>query len=144
VPGADQARARLKRFLPDAESDKRLLAGLQQRIKAYYRGKNADFSDIRVVLTGLSDFTQDVLNICRTIGYAKRTTYLDIAKRLSGSGSARAVGSALARNPLPLIIPCHRVVRSDGAIGGFSAAGGKNLKEKMLSLEENAPKTPKT
>ncbi len=69
------------------------------------------------------------------IPYGKTGTYLFIAKKIKRKNSARAVGNALGKNPFPLAIPCHRVLRADGKMGGFTAAGGVGLKEKLLKLE---------
>ena len=78
------------------------------------------------------------MTACRDIKFGQTISYSGLAKRIGRAGSARAVGNALAKNPLPLIIPCHRVVRNDGKIGGFSAKGGITLKKKMLELEHQA------
>lgn len=141
LPRRDRAEAEAaKRYLlmdlAGAERDGRLYKELQERIRAYFEGENVSFSrDIPVVLDGFSVFQRRVLQACRRIGYGERVSYSALARRLGRPGAARAVGNALAKNPLPLIIPCHRVVRSDGEIGGFSAIGGIELKEKMLELE---------
>ncbi|MHC4511878.1 MAG: methylated-DNA--[protein]-cysteine S-methyltransferase [Planctomycetota bacterium] len=63
-----------------------------------------------------------------------------MAKRSGRPAASRAVGGALARNPLPLLIPCHRIIRTDGKMGGFSAPGGIKLKQRMLDLEQHALK----
>jgi len=87
------------------------------------------------VLDGVSDFGRDVLFACRKIRYGQVISYAELAAKCGYSGAARAVGGVMAKNPLPLIIPCHRVVRSDDGIGGFSDAGGIQLKNKMLLCE---------
>ena len=108
-------------FLPD----------LQERIIAYFEGENVDFStDPAVNLDALTPFDRKVLQTCRKIPPGETTTYGDLAVRVGHPGAARAVGSALAHNPIPLIIPCHRVLRSDGSLGGFSAPGGLTTKQK--------------
>jgi O-6-methylguanine DNA methyltransferase len=94
----------------------------------------------------VTEFTKQVLTACRNIGFGRTISYSGLAKKLdppcslakARTGAARAVGSALAKNPLPLIVPCHRIVCSDGKIGGFSATGGKNLKAKLLKHEHAA------
>ena len=116
-------------FLPD----------LQERIIAYFEGENVDFStDPAVNLDSLSAFDRQVLQTCRKIAPGETTTYGDLAVRIGHPGAARAVGSALARNPIPLIIPCHRVLRSDGHLGGFSAPGGLSTKQRLLRHEGSA------
>jgi len=117
--------------------DKNLLRPLQDQITAYFDGCCMNFSpDFPIILDGFSSFSGLVLTACRKIGFGQTATYSALARELGRPTAARAVGNALARNPLPLIIPCHRVVRSDGEIGGFSAPGGKNLKAKLLKHEK--------
>jgi len=112
---------------------------LQEQITAYFEGAHVNFSrDVPLVLDGFSSFCSSVLTACRDIKFGQTISYSALAKRLGRPNASRAVGSALARNPLPLIIPCHRVIRSDGKIGGFSAPGGISLKKKMLELERQA------
>jgi len=95
-------------------------------------------TDIPIVLDGLSDFCSSVLTACRNIRFGEVVTYSALAKKLGRPAASRAVGNALAQNPLPLIIPCHRVIRSDGQIGGFSAPGGMSTKAKLLKHEQQA------
>lgn len=116
--------------------DKTLFKSLQHRIAAYFEAGCANFDDIPIVLDGLSTFAQSVLTACRDIAFGQMISYGQLAKRLGRAGAGRAVGAALAKNPLPLIIPCHRVICSNGKVGGFSAAGGVDLKEKLLALEQ--------
>lgn len=115
-----------------------LLKGLQQRIIAYFEGENIDFSaDPAVDLAGRSPFEQAVLSACRQIGPGERTTYGELAVKIGKPNAARAIGNALARNPVPLIIPCHRVLCSNGSLGGFSAPGGTATKQRMLQHEQS-------
>ena len=108
----------------------------EERIIAYFEGENVDFStDPAVNLDALSPFDRKVLQACRKIRPGETTTYGDLAVRAGHPGVARAVGSALAHNPIPLIIPCHRVLRSDGSLGGFSAPGGLTTKQNLLRHE---------
>lgn len=98
----------------------------------YLRGMPVDF-DVEVDISDCADFTQQVLTKLRTIPYGEVRSYGWIAKELGCPGAGRAVGQAVKRNPLPIIIPCHRVIREDGSIGGFSL--GVRLKKKLLALE---------
>jgi len=126
---------RLLKDLPHPEFDNNLLPHLQQRIMAYFAGACVDFTDVPVLLDGLPPFTRRVLSFCQKIPYGKTLTYSRLAGKLGNPAAARAVGSALAHNPIPLIIPCHRILRSGGSLGGFSAPGGTQLKAKLLNLE---------
>ncbi len=117
--------------------EKHLLRGLQQRIIGYFEGETVDFSaDPAVDLTGFSVFQQAVLTACRRISLGQIRTYGQLATDAGRIKAARAVGGAMARNPVPLIIPCHRVVQSGGGLGGFSAIGGPTLKQRMLRHEQ--------
>jgi methylated-DNA-[protein]-cysteine S-methyltransferase len=111
--------------------------GLQERIVAYYEGEPVDFrTDPAVSLNGSGAFAQKVLQACRKITFGQTTTYNDLARQVGSPRAARAVGSVMASNPIPLIIPCHRVLRTDGGLGGFSAPGGIGIKQKMLRHEQ--------
>jgi methylated-DNA-[protein]-cysteine S-methyltransferase len=81
----------------------------------------------------LSGFQKLVYNYIKKIPYGQVKTYKDVAKGIGKKKASRAVGQALGRNPLPLYFPCHRIVKSDGTLGGFS--GGKNLKENLIKME---------
>jgi methylated-DNA-[protein]-cysteine S-methyltransferase len=142
LPAADLQAARrdlLKALQPTHEAmqpDERFLPDLQERFIAYFEGENVDFStDPTVSLDSLPPFDRKVLETCRKIAPGETTTYGDLAVRVGHPGAARAVGSALAHNPIPLIIPCHRVVRRDGSLGGFSAPGGLATKQRLLRHE---------
>ena len=120
------------------EFDKALFKTLQQQITAYFQSTYVDFNkDIPIVLDGLSLFANSVLSACRDIGHGQTTTYGRLAQKVGRPTCSRAVGRALAKNPLPLIIPCHRVVCANGKIGGFSASGGTNLKKRLLKHEQH-------
>jgi methylated-DNA-[protein]-cysteine S-methyltransferase len=99
----------------------------------YLRGQRVDFG-VDVDWDGRGDFTRRVLEETRKIPYGKVSSYGSLGKRVGYGNAARAVGQALKRNPVPLVIPCHRVIRGDGTLGGFSMVG-TGLKEKLLLLE---------
>ena len=120
------------------EFDKAFFKEIQQQIIAYFEGSYVNFSpDIPLVLNGFSPFYTSVLTSCRYVTYGVTITYVELARKSGKPAAARAVGNALAKNPLPLIIPCHRVIRGDGSLGGFSAPGGLSLKRKLLAHEQN-------
>ena len=138
LPAADPKKieSSLLKNLPSPRYDKTIFKAARQQIATYFEGRGADFAgEIAVVLDGLSLFGKKILQTCRSIKFGQTISYRGLAKRAGRPNAARAVGGALARNPLPLIIPCHRVIRSDGSVGDFSAAGGAELKKKMLRFE---------
>lgn len=124
----------LSRNFPDSQYESGLFRKVQKRIIAYFEGDSVDFRDIPVVLN-VGAFAKRVLITCRKIEFGQTVSYGRLAELAGKPRAARAVGGALAKNPLPLIIPCHRVLCADGSPGGFSASGGINLKKKMLKLE---------
>lgn len=118
--------------------DKKMYPDIQKSIKAYYKGSYVKLKKARFVLKWeeLTDFSKKILNVCKNIPVGQMLTYSQLAKRAGFEKAARAAGSVLAKNPLPLLIPCHRVIRSDGKIGNFSATGGSKTKKKMLEQEK--------
>jgi len=143
LPGskAEKIKSLLLKNLPNPQYDKSFCKILQQQITAYFEGTCVNFSrDIPLILDGFSSFGKTVLTTCREIEIGQTITYGQLAKKAGRPNASRAVGSTLAKNPLPLIIPCHRIIRSDGKMGGFSAPGGITLKKKMLELESQAIK----
>lgn len=95
-----------------------------------------------VDLTRAGPFEQEVLAALRRIPVGEVRTYGEIARAVGQPGAARAVGTACARNPVPLLIPCHRVVRGDGSLGGYSLTGGVGLKRRLLESEGALPNLP--
>lgn len=114
--------------------DKNLLKPLQKQIIAYFAGKRVRFDAI-LSFDGLSPFTRKVLTACSKIPAGKTVSYSQLASMAGKPRASRAVGNALAKNPIPLIIPCHRVIHSDGSLGQFSAPGGTSLKKRLIELE---------
>jgi methylated-DNA-[protein]-cysteine S-methyltransferase len=111
--------------------------------RRYFDGAKVDFSSVPVDLGEQEPFFLRIYGVVRHLGWGETTTYGDIAKRLSeGTEAARVVGEAMARNPVPLIIPCHRVTAAGGRVGGFSAPGGSASKAHMLELEGVALAAP--
>lgn len=135
APSTAAAKKHLLKGSPSAKADSNLLPHLQQKITAYFKGTYVDFSDVKIELSELTPFGKKVLLTCRKITYGRTVTYSRLAQMARSPRAARAVGNILAKNPLPLIIPCHRIIRADGSPGGFSAVGGINLKKRMLKLE---------
>ena len=143
LPGPEPKKieSRLLKNLPGAQFDSTFFKILQKQIAAYFEGSCVNFSpDIPVVLDGVGGFSREVLTACREIKFGQRITYSGLAQKAGRPAASRAVGNALAKNPLPLIIPCHRVLRTNGKMGGFSAPGGISFKKRLLALEHKAIK----
>ncbi|MBC7326767.1 methylated-DNA--[protein]-cysteine S-methyltransferase [bacterium] len=111
---------------------------LEEALEEYFSGRVVDFSIFPVDLSSLTPFQRSVLEEVRNIKWGGVAFYEEIGERLGGNNLARAVGQALARNPLPIIIPCHRVIRKDGSLGGFT--WGLEWKVRLLELERKEVK----
>ena len=136
VQRREKIKSLLLRDYPEAKFDEAFYKNLQQQIIAYYEGECVKFSrDIPLSFDGFSLFGISVLKTCRKIEFGRTVTYGELAEKAGRRNASRAVGSVMAKNPIPLIIPCHRIIRSDGKMGGFSAPGGIAVKKKMLDLE---------
>lgn len=107
-----------------------------RQLEEYFRGERKKF-DFPITPPQGTAFQQEVWKACREIPYGKMTSYGDLARRIGSPGAMRAIGQALHRNPLPLLIPCHRVVGKNGDLTGF--AGGIEWKARLLSLEKTEP-----
>jgi len=105
--------------------------------KRYFAGEKVDFSHLPLDLAGQDDLFREIYDAARRVGYGETTTYGGLAKSIGRTDweAARDVGQAMAKNPVALIIPCHRVLAAGGKIGGFSAPGGAETKIRMLELE---------
>ncbi len=132
-----KVESQLLRNLQNPKFDKSLFRTAQEQITSYFEGAQVDFRNLPVALDDLGLFAKRVLTACRDIEFGRTVSYSRLAELAGRPRAARAVGRALAANPLPLIIPCHRVICSDGSLGGFSALGGVNLKKRMLKLESS-------
>lgn len=113
----------------------REIAELIERVRKHLRGEAQDFRDVPVDLDGADPFARRVYEAAREIPPGETRTYGELARALHQPGAARAVGQVLGRNPIPLIIPCHRVLAASGKPGGFSAYGGKSTKVRLLEIE---------
>ena len=133
-PTRDGALVRLKGGLGrDAIVDDAAFTTLARRLTAYFGGRAVDFSDITLDLEGRRPFQRQVLQAVRAIPRGQVMTYREVAAAVQRPRAARAVGGAMAANPICVIIPCHRVIASDGSLGGFG--GGLEMKHRMLELE---------
>ncbi|MBD9374139.1 methylated-DNA--[protein]-cysteine S-methyltransferase [Rhizobium sp. ARZ01] len=140
LPGqdADTTRRLLQHRLPSAEPAEPppAIAAAVAAIDRYFSGKEVDLTGVPVDLTGQSPFFKAIYDAVRQVRWGEIITYGALARQLgAGPEAARDVGQAMAKNPVALIIPCHRVLAAGGKIGGFSAPGGASSKLKMLALE---------
>jgi methylated-DNA-[protein]-cysteine S-methyltransferase len=134
---ADATRERLQKSWPDATQSEPTPAAARaiEGIKALLDGEPDAMEDVEIDLNGVSDFRRGVYEIARTVGPGDTITYGEIASRLGEPHAAREVGQALGANPVPLIVPCHRVLAAGGKLGGFSARGGVTTKSRLLAIE---------
>jgi len=135
LPRARQELVRAIRIAwPQAVEASDPLPRFRQAVVDYFEGKRTRFSSA-VDLSLLPPFHQSVLETCRRIRYGHTASYADLARAVGKPNAARAVGGAMARNPLPMVIPCHRILSADGSIGGYSSTRGVNEKIRLLQLE---------
>ncbi len=117
----------------------RLIADLQH----YMSGAAIAFDETVVDWSGVDEFQRAVYDAGRKVGWGETVTYGELARRAGFDGEAQAVGQAMSRNPVPVVMPCHRVLASGGKLGGFSAYGGTLTKERLLILEGiGSPRLP--
>ncbi len=134
----ESAEAAILRRLPEAQRalPSPGIAKLISDIQRYFDGERVDFSCAAVDLGAQDPFFSRVYAEVRKLGWGETTTYGAVARILGAEPqAARAVGQAMASNPVPLIVPCHRVRAAGGKIGGFSAPGGARSKARMLEIE---------
>ncbi|WP_225822562.1 methylated-DNA--[protein]-cysteine S-methyltransferase [Streptomyces naphthomycinicus] len=136
----DRALERLAARLggePAEDPGSPLLAEAIRQVGAYFTGERHDF-DLPLDWSLISGFNRQVLReLASGVPYGSVVGYGDLAGRVGQPGGAQAVGAAMGANPLPVVVPCHRVVESDGGIGGFG--GGLETKRKLLALEGVLP-----
>jgi methylated-DNA-[protein]-cysteine S-methyltransferase len=130
----NEAKRTVTGQFPGAEEKPAFFRDAAKLLRSYMRGERIEFT-IPVDLTGLKPFTQKVLNEVKKVAYGETISYGQIAAALGyKQGGARAVGQAVGRNPIPIVIPCHRVIQGNGSLGGFSM--GLDVKKKLLALED--------
>ena len=137
-PSPAATRARVQRRWPGVVEASSVPAGVQRaldRVQALLAGDAVDLADIPLDLEAAPEFHRRVYDVARTIPPGRTMTYGEIARRLGVPHESREVGQALGRNPVAIIVPCHRVLGADGKMGGFSANGGVSTKRRMLEIE---------
>ena len=130
------AHARLRKRAQGEEAAPPLvIASAINAIRALLSGEKRDLAEIELDLGDIPDFHRRVYDLTRTIPPGRVMTYGEVARALGEKSAARAVGQALGANPCPIVVPCHRVVATDGRMHGFSAPGGVATKRRLLEIE---------
>ena len=146
IPEGDHAntRGRMQRRFPSAQEKEPPphVARVIDDIVALMQGERRDFDYVALDLDNAPEFYRKVWDIARMIPHGQTLTYGEIAIRLGDKLLSRDVGTALGKNPCPIVVPCHRVLAANGKTGGFSAPGGVDTKLKMLSIERAQPGGP--
>jgi methylated-DNA-[protein]-cysteine S-methyltransferase len=140
LPEADEGhlRGRIRRRFAGATEGEppREVSSAVERIRLLLDGHPSDdLSDIQLDMSRVPELAQRVYAVARTIQPGRTATYGEIARKLGDPLLAREVGQSLARNPFPIVVPCHRVLAAGGKLGGFSAPGGVATKQKLLDIE---------
>jgi methylated-DNA-[protein]-cysteine S-methyltransferase len=104
-------------------------------IRRYGDGEAVDFSGVPVDLDGVDGFRRAIYDAARQLGFGETTTYGGLAEEAGHKGRAQETGKALGQNPVPIVVPCHRILATGNRIGGFSAPGGSVAKERLLTME---------
>ncbi len=131
-PSPSELRRLVRVYGPGIVPDHRRSSALARELDQYFNGKRQTF-DIAFDLSGLTPFQTRVLNATAKIPFGSVSTYGAIAKRAGNAKASRAAGGALNQNPIPIVVPCHRVVGSTGALVGY--AGGLDTKRQLLGIE---------
>ncbi|MDB5806705.1 MAG: methylated-DNA-[protein]-cysteine S-methyltransferase protein [Betaproteobacteria bacterium] len=142
VDAGDTQRRLTRRTAATAHTPPPAMAQLILRLQTYMRGEAVEFGEVVVDLSQADPLCRQVYAAARAIAWGRTVSYGEMAGGLGMPNAAREVGQALARSAVPVVIPCHRIVGSDGKLGGYSAPGGPDTKLKLLELEGARPGTP--
>jgi methylated-DNA-[protein]-cysteine S-methyltransferase len=138
LPESDRSATEKRLRARAAEASQAAPAAIDQLIvdiQAYMTGRSVDFASVAIDLANVEPFESKVYAAARAIPWGKTVSYGELARQTGSPAAARAVGQALGRNPVPVVIPCHRILAKNHRIGGFSAPGGTFTKERLLALE---------
>jgi methylated-DNA-[protein]-cysteine S-methyltransferase len=141
LPERDRAASERRLFarLGHAAAEEPALDGemaiLADRIRRHALGEAVNYKGVAIDLDGVDPFRADIYAAALELAFGETTTYGELALRAGHPGKARETGEALGRNPVPLVVPCHRILAAGGKIGGFSAPGGPATKIRLLALE---------
>ncbi len=138
---SDATDKKMRSAFPDAIESKPPdeIVMLMRRIRKHLSGDGQDFSNVRLDLTGVPPFHTKIYQALQKLPLGRTVSYNDLAVMAGSPGAGRAVGQAMAKNPLSLLVPCHRVVNASGSLGGFSAYGGSETKRRLLQNENALP-----
>ena len=128
----EAAFSALDEHMREAVYDTSLFGDLPRRLIGYFNGEAVSFPD-RLNLAGATPFQRAVWQLVRSIPYGQTESYGWVAQQIEKPRGARAIGQALARNPLPIVVPCHRITGAKGKLGGFSY--GLEMKQRLLQME---------
>lgn len=131
-PSEWELRRLVRLYGPAVVPDHTRSADLARELDQYFRGKRREF-DVAVDLSGLTDFQTKILKATAKIPFGRVGTYRSVARTAGNEKAARAAGGALNANPIPIVVPCHRVVGSSGSLVGY--AGGLDVKRRLLAIE---------
>ena len=141
--GAEPSSLELRRIVraygPGILPDARRVDDVARELDQYFSGKRREF-DVAIDLSPLTPFQREVLGVTARVPYGELTTYAKVAHTTGNDRAYRAAAGAIGDNPIPIVVPCHRVVASDGTLGGY--AGGLDAKRHLLTLERGAAVPP--
>lgn len=137
LPEADVAatEARLRSAGGEPAEPPPRIAAVIADLRRFAAGEHVEFDAVGLDLRAVPAFHRTIYDATRTLRWGETATYGEIAERIGSPGAARAVGHAMGRNPVPILVPCHRVLAAGGRPGGFSAHGGTATKGRLLALE---------
>lgn len=134
MPGLPPAFCRIDVDSQANETPARIME-LVDVLYRYADGDEVEFSELALSLDHLTPFGRRVVAACRAIPWGQTRSYGELAAECGSPGAARAVGSVMAKNRFPLIVPCHRVLAASGELGGYSAPDGLSMKRRLLAME---------
>ncbi len=134
-PVLDQAYDHVRPEIERAELDPDKVSDVREKVRAYCAGSRVDLTDVPVDMSAMSPFFRKAREACRSIPDGETRTYAWLAEQAGNVRAARGAGQAMAKNPLALLVPCHRVIGSDGELHGFGGGVGLPLKQQLLEME---------
>jgi len=131
-PSAAELARIVRTYGPGLLPDARRVDPVARELDQYFGGTRRRF-DIAVDLTPLTEFQRRILSATARVAFGEVSTYAKVATQAGSERASRAAGQALGANPIPIVVPCHRILASDGTLGGY--AGGLDAKRRLLGLE---------